>query len=34
MYDLAGVNELDLEALRARLRQMSGKELLGIGTPR
>jgi len=28
MYDLAGENELDLEALRARLRRMNDKELL------
>ena len=31
MYDLAGENELDLEALRARLRRMSDKELLRFG---
>jgi hypothetical protein len=31
MYDLAGENELDLEALRARLRRMSEKELLRFG---
>jgi hypothetical protein len=34
MYDLARENELDLEALRARLRRMSDRELLGVGTPR
>ena len=28
MYDLAGENELDLDALRARLRRMSDRELL------
>ena len=31
MYDLAGENELDLEALRARLRRMSDSELLHFG---
>ena len=31
MYDLAGENELDLEALRARLRGMSDRELLSFG---
>ena len=31
MYDLAGENELDLEALRARLRRMSDRELLRFG---
>jgi hypothetical protein len=31
MYDLAGENELDLEALRARLRRMSYWELLRFG---
>ena len=34
MYDLAGENELDVEALPTRLRRMSHKELLGFGTPR
>jgi hypothetical protein len=28
MYDFAGENKLDLEALRARLRRMSDRELL------
>jgi hypothetical protein len=31
MYDLSGENELDLEALRARLRRMSDTELLRFG---
>ena len=31
MYDLAGENGLDLEALRARLRHMSDRELLRFG---
>jgi len=31
MYDLAGENELDLQALRARLRHMSDRELLRFG---
>jgi hypothetical protein len=31
MYDLAGENELDLEALRARLQLMSERELLWFG---
>ena len=31
MYDLAGENELDMEALRARLRRMSDWELLRFG---
>ena len=31
MYDIAGENELDLEVLRARLRRMSGRELLRSG---
>jgi hypothetical protein len=31
MYDLAGENELDLHALRARLRRMSDRELLWFG---
>jgi hypothetical protein len=31
MYDLAGENELDLGALRARLRRMSDGELLRFG---
>jgi hypothetical protein len=31
MYDLAGEHELDLEALRARLRRMSDRELLRFG---
>jgi hypothetical protein len=31
MYDLAGENELNLEALRARLRRMSDRELLRFG---
>jgi hypothetical protein len=31
MYDLAGENGLDLEALRARLRRMSERELLRFG---
>jgi len=31
MYDFAGENQLDLEALRARLRRMSGRELLRFG---
>ena len=31
MYDLAGENELDLEALRTRLRRMSDKALLRFG---
>ena len=31
MYDLAGENELDLEALRTRLRCMSERELLRFG---
>ena len=31
MYDLAGENGLDLEALRARLRHMSERELLRFG---
>ena len=31
MYDLTGENELDLEALRARLRRMSYRELLSFG---
>jgi hypothetical protein len=31
MYDLTGENELDLEALRARLRRMSDRELLLFG---
>ena len=31
MYDLAGENGLDPEALRARLRRMSDQELLRFG---
>ena len=31
MYDFAGENELDLEALRARLRRMTDRELLRFG---
>ena len=31
MYDLAGENELDLDALRARLRSLSDRELLWFG---
>ena len=31
MYDLAGEHELDLEALRARLRHMNDRELLRFG---
>jgi hypothetical protein len=31
MYDLAEEHELDLEALRARLRHMSNRELLWFG---
>jgi len=31
MYDLAGENHLDMEALRARLRHMSDRELLRFG---
>ena len=31
MYDLAGEHELDLEALRVRLRGMSDRELLRFG---
>jgi hypothetical protein len=31
MYDLAGENGLDLEALRTRLRRMSDRELLQFG---
>ena len=31
MYDLAGENGLDLDALRARLRRMSERELLSFG---
>jgi hypothetical protein len=31
MYDLAGENELDLEALRARLQRMNDTELLRFG---
>jgi hypothetical protein len=31
MYDLAGENELDLEALRARLRRMNDRDLLRFG---
>jgi hypothetical protein len=31
MYDLAGESELDLEALRAKLRSMSDRELLRFG---
>jgi hypothetical protein len=31
MYDLAGENGLDLEALRARLRRMSEQELRRFG---
>ena len=31
MYDFAGENELDLEALRARLRRMSDRDLLRFG---
>ena len=31
MYDLAGENELDREALRARLRRMSDTELFRFG---
>ena len=31
MYDLAAENGLDLEALRARLRHMSDRELLRFG---
>ena len=31
MYDLAGEDELDLDALRARLRRMSDRELLWFG---
>jgi hypothetical protein len=31
MYDLAGDNELELEALRARLQRMSDRELLRFG---
>lgn len=33
MYDLAGENELDLEALRERLQRMSDSELLHFGRP-
>ena len=32
MYDLAGENELDLEALRARLRRMSDRELFALNS--
>ena len=31
MYDLVGENGLDLEALRARLRRMTDRELLRFG---
>ena len=31
MYDLAGENGLDLEALRVRLRRMSDRDLLRFG---
>jgi hypothetical protein len=31
MFDLAGENELDLEALRGRLQRMSERELLWFG---
>jgi geranylgeranyl pyrophosphate synthase len=31
MYDLAGEHELNLEAIRARLRHMSDRELLRFG---
>ena len=31
MYDLAGENGLDLEALRARLRRMNDRSLLRFG---
>jgi hypothetical protein len=31
MYDLTRENELDLEALRAKLRRMSDRELLRFG---
>jgi hypothetical protein len=31
MYDLTGENELDLEALRAKLRRMSDRDLLRFG---
>ena len=31
MYDLAGEHRLNLEALRARLRRMSDRELLRFG---
>ena len=31
MYDLAGENGLDLEALRSRLRRMTDRELLRFG---
>ena len=31
MYDLAGENGLDLEALRARLRRMTDREMLRFG---
>ena len=31
MYDLAGENELNLEALRERLRRMSDRELFRFG---
>ena len=31
MYDLAAEHELDLEALRARLRRMGDRELLRFG---
>jgi len=31
MYDLAGEHDLDLEALRVRLRRMSDRELLRFG---
>ena len=31
MYDLVGENGLDLEALRAKLRRMTDRELLRLG---
>ena len=31
MYDLAGENDLNVEALRVRLRRMSDRELLRFG---
>jgi hypothetical protein len=32
MYDLAGENDLDIEALRARLRRMSDEKLIHWGS--